>query len=446
MTIRRLYVVFLNCFFLTLWIGCGPQSITRDWVSISSVAEISADERVSSSRNASSYISSSSSVIRSSMESSVVESTGVLSSSLAEPVTNSSSSEWVSSEVIAPSSSAQVSSSSVPSSSSEATLSAMLSSSSKNYIGKYKTDFVIIGVVDGVRWSEGWGEPTQQFMPRMRDVMAVEGVINTQYRNGGQTATVPSHSTMITGVYEGLDNYGKDVPSHASIMHYYLKKHGKHNTKTMVLSPKDKLEVLTKTDQEGWDDQFTPYQYTGRYGEGLGSGYWRDEDFFDPALEAIHTYHPEIVLMNLYRPDKTGHGEKYTFTNYQDAITLDDELYYQLWQYIQSDSIYKDRTTLFITNDHGRHLDGVEDGWRGHGHENCDKGVICDIEYKNCDGCDHIFLYAFGPDFKKGVTVTTPRTHINLAPTVEALLEFDSPHSTGEVMVELFLDSLGAIQ
>ncbi len=442
MTIKRSIVVFLFCFVLVVWMGCENPSTTKEDIALSSSTESSVDEEATTSM--------SSSAMSSSTESSAVPSKDILSSSDSRPTIESGSSEEALSESILSSSSEHASiglsfsalsssvlSSSTVESSSESAQSSIASSSSKNYRGKYKTDFVFIGVVDGVRWSEGWGESTQQFMPRMRDYMAAEGVINTHFKNGGQTYTVPSHAAMITGVYEGLENDGSDVPSYASILHYYLKENGKHNTKAMVLSPKDKLEVLTQTDQEGWDDAFTPYQFTGVDGEGLGHGYWRDENFFPLAQELIHKYHPEIVLMNLHRPDKTGHGTSYDFGDYEEAIVLDDELYYQLWQYIQSDSIYKDRTTLFITNDHGRHIDD----WKNHGHEGCEKGGICDIDFKNCDGCDHIFLYAFGPDFKKGVTVTTPRSLINLAPTVEELLEFDSPHSTGEVMVELFKDT-----
>ena len=49
----------------------------------------------------------------------------------------------------------------------------------------YETRNVIIIVMDGARYSETWGDPTHQFIPRMAHEMADQGIIYTHFRNNG---------------------------------------------------------------------------------------------------------------------------------------------------------------------------------------------------------------------------------------------------------------------
>jgi phosphopentomutase len=55
-----------------------------------------------------------------------------------------------------------------------------------------------------------------------------------------------------------------------------------------------------------------------------------------------------------------------------------------------------------------------------------------------CLGCRHIFLYAFGPDFKKGTIVNQKRELTDISATVAELLHFETPYGKGKVMTELF--------
>ncbi len=95
----------------------------------------------------------------------------------------------------------------------------------------------------------------------------------------------------------------------------------------------------------------------------------------------------------------------------------------QIWQTIQSDPEMKDQTTLLITNDHGRHLDGRKDGFVSHG----DK----------CEGCRHISLLALGPDFQKDLIINTPAEMIDISATIAEMLGFLMPTSRGRVLTEL---------
>ncbi len=385
---------------------------------------------------------------RSSQEESSSSSSESSAQSIADVLSSSESSSSVRSNEIESSSEAPSEESScsivedvVLSSSSELMSSSEMSSSSVDP-DKYETDFVIIAVIDGIRYTESWGDSTHEYIPRMANDMAPKGVINTQFHNDGECFTSPSHASMLTGVYQSMDNEGLTAAPQSSIMHHFLKITGKENTKAFVISPKDKLATLAETSEEGWDDTFNPATYCGIDGAGFVSGtgadYWDDASIFDNALDTLTTYHPELVLFNLFQADRSGHDNDWWA--YLDALKATDEYFYQLWNLIQSDSIYKDRTTLFITNDHGRHDDDQPDPFQNHGVD-CGDDSNCD-RLNTCEGCNHIFLYAYGPDFKEGVEVDTKRGLINIAPTVEELLEFDSPHSKAEVMIELFKNGL----
>jgi arylsulfatase A-like enzyme len=85
--------------------------------------------------------------------------------------------------------------------------------------------------------------------------------------------------------------------------------------------------------------------------------------------------------------------------------------------------VYRNKTTLFITNDHGRHLDGVKNGFVNHG--------------DNCEGCRRIYLVAIGPDFKANTVVKHPYELIDISKTIAHMLNFSIPTSEGKVIKEL---------
>ena len=59
----------------------------------------------------------------------------------------------------------------------------VLNSCSKDYLKEYKTENVIIIVVDGQRYSEGWGDSTHQYIPFFSTKIAAFGVVNTAFYN-----------------------------------------------------------------------------------------------------------------------------------------------------------------------------------------------------------------------------------------------------------------------
>ena len=82
------------------------------------------------------------------------------------------------------------------------------------------------------------------------------------------------------------------------------------------------------------------------------------------ALEYIKKKHPSLVYIAYGETDDFAHDGEYDA--YLHSAHTTDAMLKELWEFIQSDSFYKDRTTIIITTDHGRGTQPL-DTWRSHG-------------------------------------------------------------------------------
>ncbi len=284
----------------------------------------------------------------------------------------------------------------------------------------YQTKNVFVVVVDGPRYSETWGDPTHQHIPRLANELANKGVVYTNFYNNGPTYTNAGHTAISTGNYQEINNSGRELPQNPSIFQHWLQASAEDSTAAWVIASKDKLEVLANCYDEQWHGQYQPATNCGV--DGLGTGYRTDNITYDQLSEILTAHHPRLVLINFREPDSSGHGNDWD--GYLEGIAASDEYVYQIWEFIENDPFYKNSTTMFVTNDHGRHLDGIADGFISHGDD--------------CEGCRHINLFAYGPDFVQGTITATERDLTDIPATIAELLDFEMPTNQGEVMDELF--------
>jgi hypothetical protein len=283
----------------------------------------------------------------------------------------------------------------------------------------YKTKNVIIFMIDGPRYSETWGDPTHQYIPNLASIVN-QGVFCTSFYNDGVTNTVNGHSAITTGYFDNLNNAGQQLPENPSIFQYWLEKTGAQSNRAWVISTKDKLEVLANCTDPAYHDKFLARTNCGV--NGLNTGYREDTTTFRILMDVLQSYHPNLLLVNFKQPDAAGHANDWP--GYIQGIRQTDIYMKQVWDFIQSDPAYAGTTTIFMTNDHGRHLDSVPLGFITHG--------------DNCDGCRHINLFAAGPDFKTNTFVSTRYTQVDITATIAELLGLRMPHSNGHVMKEFF--------
>lgn len=287
----------------------------------------------------------------------------------------------------------------------------------------YQAKNAVILVIDGPRQSEMWEDKDRKHIPHLANDLAPQGVLLSKFRNNGPTYTAAGHTAFCTGFYEEMENSkGKQLPSHAGIFQHYLKASQLPKSKAWVITTKDKLVVLANTTESGWQDKYMPMAWCGKNGKGAGAGYGEDAETFPVIKETLARDHPHLVLINLKQPDSGGHSGKWE--NYIEGLKASDAYALELWNFLQADSEYRDKTALFITHDHGRHLDGVADGFVNHG--------------DNCEGCRKVSLLALGPDFKKGAVLENQSEQIDLPVTIADLLGFEMPGLKGRVLSELY--------
>ena len=285
----------------------------------------------------------------------------------------------------------------------------------------YQTKNVIVVVIDGPRYSETWGAANQQYTPNLAQYLAPQGVISTAFYNDGYTYTNAGHTAITTGVRQGINNGGNELPRNPSFFQYWLETTGNPKSKAWLVTSKDKLNILADTKDKDYSGKFMPAFNCGN--NGPFSGYREDSTTLRIAKQVLTKDQPNLMLINFKEPDASGHQGNWQ--GYLTGIRTTDQYVYDLWNFLQNHPNYRGSTTLLVTNDHGRHLDGRSSGFVSHG--------------DNCDGCRHINLFAAGPDFRKGQIINTAYNQTDIPATIAELMGFKMPNGQGEVMWELFL-------
>ena len=151
----------------------------------------------------------------------------------------------------------------------------------------------------------------------------------------------------------------------------------------------------------------------------LGNDVRLDFLTFEYAKVYLKQYQPKVMYISFGETDDFAHQGSYDIYLKQAHAT--DGFLKQLWDYIQSNPQYKDKTTLLITCDHGRG-DVPLENWKDHG--------------QNTPHSEQTWFAVMGPDTPPTGVVKTPTTtyHKQLAQTMAGLLGFDFKANAGHVV------------
>ncbi len=283
----------------------------------------------------------------------------------------------------------------------------------------YGTEKVVVVVIDGPRYEDTWGMEQQPNVPKMAHELLPQGTFFSNFQNNRRTVTVPGHTAIATGNYQGISNDGSELPDKASFLQRYLKETSKPSSKASIVTSKIKLNVLAETNDPEWKGRFTPHTNNGENGKDRA-----DTQTYKEVIKTLQANQPDVMLVQFKGPDSYGHANDWE--GYINSIRETDSLVFELWNYLQQDSFYKDKTALLVTNDHGRHSTGHRDGFVSHGDW--------------CKGCKHISLLALGPDFAKGSIIADEYEQIDIAPTVGVLLGIPVPAYDGGKLIMPLLE------
>ena len=286
---------------------------------------------------------------------------------------------------------------------------------SLNIANAQSTEKIMIIIIDGARYTETLGDLSESYTPQMWN-LARQGTMISQFKNDMHTYTSRAIPALWSGTWTDVHDtiYQGNSTKYAlspSVFEYYRKQ------KNM---PANECFYVLRYMENLWLPSFKQ-DYGPNYWPEFHSTGATDRDVANEVKLVMDTHHPHFIWVYLADVDHAGHSGNWT--EYLNTIRIADSIVGNLWDYLQSDPFYKESTTLFITNDHGRH-DSQHGGFQGHG---------C-----GCEGCRHIEFIALGPSIKEGFISNQERNIPDMAVTASYLLGVNPEYSTGEVMHEIF--------
>jgi rhamnogalacturonyl hydrolase YesR len=279
---------------------------------------------------------------------------------------------------------------------------------------EYKTENVIFLNTDGLRYEDGFAKGAQT-MPHLWNELRPNGAICTSMWNNATTYTAPAHAACITGSWQYQPNNGRIRPNTPTIFEYFRKQFGAKPEDTLVLPGKGNSWHLNYSMFPGFGRPYeTPFYALGG----------NDDEIVKVLKERMANQKPRLVYAILPHVDSSGHVDEYP--KYLETIKHADDLIWDVWNTIQSDPFYKEKTTLVVTTDHGRHTTGIKDGYKSHG--------------DTCEGCRKTYALFIGPDIKKGYEYKKECHQVDLAPTIGQLMGFATPAADGKPLMDVLVD------
>ena len=147
-----------------------------------------------------------------------------------------------------------------------------------------------------------------------------------------------------------------------------------------------------------------------------------DELTFFVTKEVMREFAPHLMLVNSWDMDAAHWG---AYSLYLQAVTKTDRLCGMLWEEVQSNPAYKDKTTLLIVPELGR--DGDQDTANRF------------LNHRSGDpSCHSVWLVALGAGLEQGET-DRPISHVDIAATAVAILDVGGGEMRGRHISEVLV-------
>ena len=334
---------------------------------------------------------------------------------------------------------------------------------------------VVVTFGGGARDEETFMPDGQENIPHLLGELIPQATFFSQVINKGILGHYVATASIVTGVYETFNNFAAVSPNNPTVFEYFRKDQKRPATDSWVVAPSNGFARIGESGHKA-------------YGPGMGAGVILPKRLLSAALTSMSdgARYEHLLRDNyetpLHAPTLTGHqielnqmaevlklsvddfstharslaspdemsvyvakhlmqqfapsllwvtlhdidiAHSGTFSLYLNGIRRCDRLCAELWQAIQKNPEYANKTTLFILPDFGRDSD-IDSGGNGFQH------------HRTGDSMSRTtWMMALGPNVKQNVIVDRAVESIDLVPTLGALLGFNARFSPGKPIPEI---------
>lgn len=234
-------------------------------------------------------------------------------------------------------------------------------------------------------WSDNPEERRKKLMPFLWNVVAVKGQLlgNREFNNEVNVSNIfgfsyPGYNELLTGTTDIMVNTNRKLNNSNQSFLEKLNKEDRYRNKVAAFTSWDVFPYIFNEKRSGI---VINSGYKNVEGKDLTEGQQKlntvqsqlvnekkstryDMLTFVSAKEFIDKNHPEIVYIGFGETDEWAHSGRYDM--YLKQANQFDKFLEELWYYVQTNDIYKNKTTFIITTDHGRGYE-YESSWKRHG-------------------------------------------------------------------------------
>lgn len=345
---------------------------------------------------------------------------------------------------------------------------------------------IVVTFGGGCRYQETFAPEGLRNIPRLAGLKA-EGRFFARCVNDGVLSHYNSTSSIVTGNWQRVDDFGFDRAASPTVFEYYRKAarvpatdawaictnksfatmgatrvrgFGDPHAANVVLPKQLLLEAVDEVIRRDLDQGVADRENVLRQLEGiLNAGYegigWTifrggrqldkqvkatlkrslveyiygpeapnsgDELTFFVAREVMREFAPRLMLVNFWDMDVAHWG---AYSLYLQAVTKTDRLCGMLWDEVQANPAYRDKTTLLILPELGR--DGDMDTANGF------------LNHRSGDpSCRNVWMLALGAGLERGET-DRPIAHVDIARTALDMLGVTAEGMQGQRIPEILV-------
>jgi Metalloenzyme superfamily len=290
-------------------------------------------------------------------------------------------------------------------------------------------------------WAATEQERRQKLLPFLWTTLNANGQIygNRQYSNQVNNAnrywfSYPGYNEIFTGYPDTLVNSNSYKPNPHTTLLDFFQGHPAYQNRVAAFGAWDAFARILNRERSGFlvvnafdtlenkkasAEERLLYQLLQDSYRPFGDAECLDVFTHYLAMDYLKTRKPKVLYIGYGETDEWAHHGQYK--DYLNAAKQVDQWIGDIWQYVQSDPLYKDNTFLFITTDHGRG-DTVKTEWTDHG--------------AAVKGAGEIWFAVLGPGIQPLGEIKTPMQlyQKQFAQTMAALLgkKFMCEHEVGE--------------